>query len=470
VLFATPRLVVAGLAGDSGKTLVSLGVAAALKARGVDVAPFKKGPDYIDAAWLGAATGRPGRNLDTWLQGPEALGEVLARGEGADLALVEGNRGLFDGKDAAGTHSTAELAKSLDAPVVLVVDVTKVTRTVAALVLGCRALDPQVPLAGVVLNRVATERQERIIRQALEDAGAPPVLGAVPRLGSGEDPLPGRHLGLVTASEHPATRDAVDTARRLVGGHVDLDRVLEIAGEARPVELPDRPRPERGGPVRIGVLRDEAFSFYYPENLEALEELGAELTFFSALAGDPLPDVDALYVGGGFPELYAARLAANRELRGSLRAGVAAGLPVYAECGGLMYLAKELVTDGAAHPMAGVLDLVVEQTPRPRGHGYVEGTVERPNPFFAKGTGLRGHEFHYSRPVDGAGRGATVLALERGTGLGDGRDGIVAGRVWASYVHLHALGTPSWAPALVGLARTYQGERRSRSEVSAACG
>jgi cobyrinic acid a,c-diamide synthase len=198
VRFTTPRLVVAGLSGDSGKTLVSLGIASALRKRGVDVAPFKKGPDYIDAAWLGAATGRPGRNLDTFLQGPEALGAILARGgcdESKGLALVEGNRGLFDGSDAAGTHSTAELAKRLGAPVVLVVDATKSTRTVAALVLGCRALDPDVPLAGVVLNRVATPRQERVIREALEQAGGPPVLGAVPRIG--EDPLPGRQVAAV---------------------------------------------------------------------------------------------------------------------------------------------------------------------------------------------------------------------------------------------------------------------------------
>ena len=463
--FTTPRLVVAGLSGDSGKTLAALGIAGALKARGVDVAPFKKGPDYIDAAWLGAATGRAGRNLDTFLQGPEALGAILAHGASSDLALVEGNRGLFDGGDAAGTHSTAELAKRLNAPIVLVVDVTKATRTVAALVLGCRALDPDVPLAGVVLNRVATPRQERVIRDALAGAGGPPVLGALPRID--DDPLPGRHLGLVTAAEHPRTQESIGTAARLAETHLDLEALLEIAGGATAVELPERERPSKGSPVRVGVLRDEAFSFYYPENLEALEELGGELVFFSALAGDSLPDVDALYVGGGFPELYAAALAANRALTESLRAAVASGMPVYAECGGLMYLAKELIADGVSHPMAGVLDLVVEQTSRPHGHGYVEGTVDRANPFFETGAALRGHEFHYSRPQGGADRSPTVVGLGRGTGLGDGRDGIVRGRVWASYLHLHALGTPAWAPGLVGLARTW---RRERPEISAACG
>jgi cobyrinic acid a,c-diamide synthase len=476
VRFTTPRLVVAGLSGDSGKTLVTLGVAAALRGRGVDVAPFKKGPDYIDAAWLGAATGRPGRNLDTYLQGPEALGAILARGacgESAGLALVEGNRGLFDGLDAAGSHSTAELAKAIEAPIVLVVDVTKTTRTVAALVLGCRALDPEVPLAGVILNRVATARQERVIRDALEHAGGPPVLGAVPRIADEAGPLPGRHLGLLTAAEHPGAPDAIASCAQLIEAHVDLDRLLEIAGSAPAIELPEREPARKGPPVRIGVLRDEAFSFYYPENLEALEELGAELVFFSALAGDPLPDVDALYVGGGFPEVYAGRLAAGRALGESLRTAVDDGLPVYAECGGLMLLSRELVIDGVSHPMTGVLDLAIEQTPKPRGHGYVEGTIEVANPFFETGTRIRGHEFHYSRPRDGQAPPATVLALERGTGLGNGRDGIVdgpGGRVWASYLHVHALGTPKWAPALVGLARTRRGERRETSEISAACG
>jgi cobyrinic acid a,c-diamide synthase len=465
VRLETPRLVVAGLSGDSGKTLIALGVARALRSRGITVAPFKKGPDYIDAAWLGAATGRPGRNLDTFLLEPDALGEALARGAGTDVALVEGNRGLFDGLDAAGTHSTAELARRLDAPILLVVDVTKATRTVAATVLGCRALDPDVPLAGVVLNRVATSRQEAVIRGALVYAGAPPVLGAVPRLGG--DPLPGRHLGLVTAAEHPRTEEPIETAARLAEAHIDLDGLLEIARRAPAVELPERERPRSGPPVRIGILRDEAFSFYYPENLEALEELGAELAFFSALAGEGLPEVDAVYIGGGFPELYAARLADNQGLRESLRAAIDDGLPVYAECGGLMYLARELVTDGVAYPMAGVLDLVVEQTPRPYGHGYVEGTVEGTNPFFATGSRLRGHEFHYSRPRAGESRTSTVVGLERGTGLGQGRDAIVTGRVWASYLHLHALGTPEWAPGLVSLARTHARERR---EIPAACG
>jgi cobyrinic acid a,c-diamide synthase len=462
---STPRLIVAGLAGDSGKTLVALGLARALARRGRAVAPFKKGPDYIDAAWLGAAVGGVGRNLDTFFMPPEAIGEALRRGTGADLMLVEGNRGLHDGFDTSGSHSTAELAKLLRAPVILVVDVTKMTRTAAALVIGCQALDPRVTVAGVVLNRVATARQERVIRGALEEISAPPVLGALPRLQG--DPLPGRHLGLVTAAEHPRREEALDRAAEAVEAHLDLDALLEVAATAPPLEFPDRAPVAPGSRVRVGVFRDAAFSFYYPENLEALEEAGAELVAISPLSDRSLPAVDALYLGGGFPEVHAERLAGNRPIRDAVRSAVQRGVPVYAECGGLMYLARELVVEGTTFPMAGALDLVLTQTPRPQGHGYVVARVDRPNPFFAEDACLRGHEFHYSRVDGGDDRTRTVLQLERGQGVENGRDGVVTGRVFASYLHLHALGTPAWAPSLLAQARTYQRERLAATAVPA---
>jgi cobyrinic acid a,c-diamide synthase len=451
----TPRLVIAGLAGDSGKTLVSSGLARLWTARGLSVAPFKKGPDYIDAAWLGAATRRPGRNLDTFLMTSQAIGEALARGAArADVAVVEGNRGLFDGLDAEGSHSTAELAKLIRAPVVLVVDVAKSTRTVAAMVVGCRVLDGALNLAGVVLNRVGSARHEQVIRDAIAAAGGPPVLGAIPRLQDG--PFPGRHLGLLTAAEHPAREQALDAAAELVGSHVDVEALLACARSAPAVELPSREPMPPTLLSRIAVLRDEALSFYYPENLEALEEAGAELSYVSPLAAEGLPPVDAVYVGGGFPEVHAERLSRNARLQNHLRKAASAGIPIYAECGGLMYLAKELRVDGVGHPMAGVLDLTVEHTSRPQGHGYVSALVDRMNPFFERGAQLHGHEFHYSRVLGGSAISASVVRLERGTGLGDGRDGIVAGNVWASYFHIHALGTRSWAPAFVALAREYR--------------
>jgi len=457
MLLSTPRLIVAGLAGDSGKTLVALGLARAFSSRGLDVSPFKKGPDYIDAGWLGSAAGSPGRNLDTFLMSPKALGTALGRGMPADLVLIEGNRGLFDGLDASGSHSTAELAKLLAAPVVLVVDVTKMTRTTAALVKGCTALDPEVNLAGVVLNRVGTARQEKVIREAIRHAAGPPVLGAIPRLD--DDPLPGRHLGLVTAVEHPQRDDTLEYIEHLVRSRVDLDALFDIARSAPQTSLPDGATPPSGSPVRIGVFRDEALSFYYPENLEALEQAGADLVTVSPLDDRTLPEVDALYFGGGFPEVHVERLAGNRPMREAVKAAAADGMPIYAECGGLMFLARELIVDGSSHPMAGVLDLVVEQAARPQGHGYVVAEVDHDNPFFPQGTQLRGHEFHYSRVIAAADSAVTALRLNRGQGVGGGRDGLVKGRVWASYVHLHALGTPSWATSLADLARIYRQER-----------
>jgi cobyrinic acid a,c-diamide synthase len=447
----------AGLGGDSGKTLVSLGLARSLCQRGLQVRAFKKGPDYIDAAWLEAATGSPCRNLDTFLMTEAAIKASAASAAGADFLLIEGNRGLFDGSDARGTHSTAELAKLLGAPVVLVVDVTKMTRTTAALVLGCRHLDPDLRLAGVILNRVGTARQEKLIRRAVEDATGIPVIGAVPRLG-GDDPLPSRHLGLVTAAEHPERDRAVAISASAVSEHVDLDRVLALGRRATPLSVPSAAPVSRRAPLSIAYFNDEAFSFYYPENLEALEAAGATLVPVSPRA-EELGRVDGLYIGGGFPEAHASRLAESTAFASSLRAGVEAGLPVYAECGGLMYLASELVADGVSYPMAGVLDLVVNQTPRPQGHGYEVVRIDRDNPFFATGTELKGHEFHYSHVVAGSDLERAVGKVCRGTGLGDGRDGLVAGRVWASYLHLHGMATPGWADGFLSLAARFVEQR-----------
>lgn len=469
----TPRLVVAGLAGGTGKTLVTLGLVRALARSGRRVLPWKKGPDFIDAAWLGAAATLPGRNLDTFLMDHEAILGSLGRatregGESSrDVIVVEGNRGLFDGLDVQGSHSTARLAQLIGAPVVLVVDATKTTRTVAALVLGCQKLDPAVDLRGVILNRVGTRRQQALISDAVRAATGLDVLGAIPRLP--KRPLLDRHLGLVTSVEHPNIEQVLDGLADLVTEHVNLARVEELAREARPLasaclarglvattnthhgEEPSAapPRPD----VRIGVLRDRAFSFYYPENLEALEVAGAELVFLSPLADTDVPDVDAVYAGGGFPEEYASELAHNGRFREQLRRRIEEGMPVWAECGGLAYLARTLLREGTAYPMVGAIPAVVEQNATPRGHGYVQARVDRPNPFLPEGTELRGHEFHYTQLKSDSTKLQTALQLERGTGLGHGRDGIVEGRVFATYMHVHALGAPGWATRVVEAAR-----------------
>jgi cobyrinic acid a,c-diamide synthase len=460
-----PRIVVAGLAGDAGKTLLAAGLARALARDGRRVAAFKNGPDFIDAAWLGAAAGSPGRNLDTYLMPQATIAASLrSAARSADVAIVEGKRGLFDGVDARGTHSTAQLAKLLGAPVVLVVNAAKVTRTISALVLGCKALDPGLPLAGVVLNRIGTSRQEAVVRRALADDTGVPVLGAIPRLDGA--PLPSRHLGLVCAAEHPGRDAAIEALADAVRRHVEVERVLEAAATAPDVEAGETaaPAPEAGARVRVGVLRDAAFSFYYPENLEALQAAGAELVFLSPLADRELPAVDAIYAGGGFPEEHAAALSANEPFRAALAAALARGLPAWAECGGLMYLAQTLVRDGVEHPMVGALPIVVEHTARPQGHGYAAATVDGWNPFFPVGTRLLGHEFHHSRLVSSTGFD-TALAVERGAGFGGGRDGLVVGGTVATYLHLHASATPGWAPAVVRAARRFaRGGRTRRAE------
>jgi cobyrinic acid a,c-diamide synthase len=456
-----PRVVVAGLAGDSGKTLVSLGLVRALGSKNLKVAPFKKGPDFIDAAWLGVASGEPGRNLDTFLMPEKAiLGSLARAGLWADVAVIEGNRGLFDGMDAGGTHSTAKLGKLIGAPVVLVLDCTKSTRTVAAQVMGCQVMDPDVEIAGVILNRVGTSRQESVIREAVSAACGVPVLGAIPRL-LGEF-LPSRHLGLVTAMEHPRAQEALERVAEAVRQHVDIKAVLDIARRAADLEGEVVPPDEPGiaKHVRIGVLRDAAFSFYYPENIEALERAGAELISISPLEDQDLPDVDALYAGGGFPEVYAARLSANRRFCERLASEIADGLPVWAECGGLMYLSRALSTDEVTYHMVGALPVVVEQTEKPQGHGYMQVRVDADNPFFEKGTELRGHEFHYSRLEAMDPTLETVLSVRRGEGLGGGRDGIRVDRVLAAYTHLHALGSPDWATNFV---RAAAGRKESRA-------
>jgi len=469
-----PRLVVAGISGDSGKTLVSLALLLGARDRGWLVRAFKKGPDYIDAAWLTWASGSPARNLDTFLAGADGVTQAFARhavraaGQtiGA-VSIIEGNRGLFDGMDAEGTHSTAVLAKLLKAPVVLVLNVRKMTGTAAALVRGCQALDPDLRVAGVILNQVAGRRHETVAREAIERTCGVPVVGAVPRL---DEPslLPGRHLGLVTPLEHPSIERVAGVLRRVASEHLDLDRILQISTASGaddevvpPVEHADVPA-VLSPPITIGYLSDSAFSFYYPENLEALEARGATLVPLSSLAGGPLPsDLAALYIGGGFPETHAATLEDNRPLLDSLRASAARGLPIYAECGGLMLLARTVTWQGRRHTMAGVLPVDVEVLAAPQGHGYVVLSVDRPNPFFAAGQEIRGHEFHYSR-VSGA-MPDTACAVLRGMGCGGGRDALMANRVWASYAHVHAAGLPEWADGMIRAAREHQAKAGDRA-------
>ncbi len=459
-----PRLVVAALRGGSGKTTLTLGLIQALAGRGLAVAPFKKGPDYIDPFWLGAAAGHACRNLDPFLLGRrQVLDSFGYHSRGRDVAVVEGNRGLFDGLDAAGSYSTAELAKLLSAPVALVVDCSMASRTVAAVVLGCQRFDPELNLAGVILNPVANRRQEGVIRRAIADSTGLPVLGAVPRL---DLDMPERHMGLVPPQEHHRVAEALATAAKSVAAHVDLEALLAIMKAAPPWPHPGPPQglfppaPASPGPA-IGVVRDPAFGFYYPENLEALANHGARLVFCSALGDERLPRVDALYLGGGFPETHARELSANQSFRASLRAAAEAGLPIYAECGGLMYLGRNIVADGQAWPMAGVfpLDFIMEK--KPQGHGYTNCRVIGQNPFLPLGCEFRAHEFHYSNPRWLCQEGCEmVFEVLRGRALQGQDGGILYKNTLGTYHHVHALGLKEWAPGMVAAAS------RRRSQVS----
>jgi len=457
-----PRLTIAGLGGDTGKTSISVGLCRAWQKKGYKVIPFKKGPDYIDMGWLSRGAGHPCYNFDLFLMSKDqVLSSFALNTKQAEIAVIEGNRGLYDGMDIEGSVSTAELAKLLQSPVVLIVDCTKVTRTVAALVLGCQLFDPDVPIKGVILNRLGGGRHEALIRKSIERFCRLPVVGAIPRLS--HITFPGRHLGLVPPQEHPEAEDAIATAAEIVKKYLDLRTLWEIAREASPLEVTPPPTPPpRGGRaregVRIGIIRDTAFQFYYQENIEALKRAGAELIEFSALTDDLPSQIDVLYIGGGFPETHAAALSANEKLRQAIKKAAEDGLPIYAECGGLMYLSDELTWEGKTYPMAGVLPISVGVSKKPQGHGYTIIEVDAPNPYFKTGQILYGHEFHYSHILNMVEKDGVHFAfkMKRGQGVINKMDGLCYKNVLATYTHLHALGTREWVDGIINMAAAYK--------------
>ena len=492
-----PRIIIAALRGGSGKTILSIGLIAALNKAGHAIAPFKKGPDYIDAGWLALAAGRPCYNLDSFLLNEaDNLKSFFSHCTSHELAVIEGNRGLYDGIDLAGSTSTAELAKLLKAPVLLCVDCTKITRTMAAVVAGCCRFDSDVMIKGVILNRVANARHEQKLRDSIEHYCSLPVLGAIPKLG--RQHFPERHLGLVPSAEHQWATGAIEAVTRIAEQHLDLPAIEAIArrapglkaeGGSRNGEWGRRKaekkrgikdkgtaaRTEVGGQTkselairdlqpkpRIGIIKDSAFQFYYPENIEALQLHGAEVVFISPLKDTVLPELDGLYIGGGFPETHARQLAANRSFCRRLKARAEEGLPIYAECGGLMYLGEKLVLEKKSYPMVGIFPLVFDFFKRPQGHGYVVAEVAHENPYFPVGSEIRGHEFHYSRASEWTGpEDALVFRMQRGAGIQGDRDGLVYKNVLATYIHIHAIGTPGWGEALVSNAIKFQAKRCS---------
>ncbi len=514
-----PRIIIAALRGGSGKTILSIGIIAALRKLNKTIAPFKKGPDYIDAGWLALAAGQSCYNLDSFLLSQEDnLHSFLYHSEDRSISIIEGNRGLFDGIDLEGSTSTAELAKLLRCPVVLCVDCTKITRTMAAVVMGCSLFDPDVMVKAVILNRVANLRHEKKLRDSIEHYCGMPVLGAIPKLD--QQHFPERHLGLVPTAEHDWATDAIEAIANIAEQHLDLKAILKISQQAPGLKTDDRGQRsevrgrgaesrdlngelvcqnsaggirksvtrysrrekqssyqvsriqhrasstedpvsgiEKPGP-RIGIIRDSAFQFYYPENIDALSDEGAEVVFVSPLKDRELLDLDALYIGGGFPETHAEKLAANKSFSHQLKALADNGFPIYAECGGLMYLGEELILEGNSYSMVGILPVAFDFYKKPQGHGYTIVTVEGENPYYDVGTEIRGHEFHYSRVSNWTGaQSDLVFRMKRGAGIHKDRDGIVYKNVLATYTHIHALGTPGWATALVRNAVEFRNSR-----------
>ena len=449
------RILISAAHKSSGKTTVTIGLCAALRARGLAVQPFKKGPDYIDPMWLTAASGRDCDNLDFYLMGHDEMRATFARRmRGADVGIIEGNKGLYDGLDLDGSNSNAALARLLDSPVVLVIDARGMTRGIAPLILGYQAFEPGVRIAGVILNQLGGSRHESKLRAVIEHYTDVPVVGAVhhdDRLGIVE-----RHLGLMPSNELSEAHPRIGAIADIVTQSVDLDRLLQIAREApalAPLPAPTVASSAVAGsatPVRLAIAHDAAFGFYYPGDLEALRNAGAELVPFDTLRDTRLPAADALFIGGGFPETQMEQLEANRALRRDIRDAIERGMPAYAECGGLMYLSRSLRWGDRRCEMVGVIPADTVMHDRPMGRGYVRLRETGRGPWpSTTGAEVRAHEFHYSS-LENVDTGLEyAYEVLRGSGVDGHHDGIVYKNLLACYTHMRHLTSNPWAERFV---------------------
>jgi cobyrinic acid a,c-diamide synthase len=449
------RMLISAAHKSSGKTMVSIGLCAALAARGHDVQPFKKGPDYIDPMWLGQAAGRPCRNLDPYLMEHDDLVATFVR-HNAEVNLVEGNKGLYDGLALDGSNSNAALAKLLDLPVVLVIDARGMTRGIAPLILGYQAFDREVNIAGVILNNLGGSRHESKLRSVIEHYTDVPVIGAVhhdARLSIDE-----RHLGLMPSNESHVATAIIKQISEAVAEQVDLNRLLELTSK-NSLTVPHKAEVSAlplGEKVRIGIARDRAFGFYYPDDLDALEAAGAELVTFDALRDSRLPPVDALFIGGGFPETSAAELEANTSLRAEIKQAIENGMPAYAECGGLMYLSRSIEYLGRNYQMVGAIPGDVKMNAKPVGRGYVHLREDDAHPWprpNVPAKQIKAHEFHYSSIENLPANSQFAYHVERGYGIDGKRDGLIVHNLLASYAHLRTIGSCYWATRFVAFIR-----------------
>ncbi|MFP5350406.1 MAG: cobyrinate a,c-diamide synthase [Gammaproteobacteria bacterium] len=448
------RILISAAHKSSGKTTITIGLCAALRARGLAVQPFKKGPDYIDPMWLSAASGRDCDNLDFYLMGHDEITATFARRmHGADIGIIEGNKGLYDGLDLDGSNSNAALARLLDSPVVLVIDARGMTRGIAPLILGYQAFEPGVRIAGVILNQLGGSRHESKLRAVIEHYTDVPVMGAVhhdDRLGIVE-----RHLGLMPSNEVNEAQTRIAAIAEVVARSIDLDRLLQIAAAAPalvqpPVRSTIASPPSRPDRIRLAIARDAAFGFYYPGDLEALRAAGAELVPFDTLRDARLPTADALFIGGGFPETQMERLAANRALRRDIHDAIERGMPAYAECGGLMYLSRSLRWGERRCEMVGVIPADTVMHDRPMGRGYVRLRETGRGPWpSSTGVEVRAHEFHYSSLENIDPNLEYAYEVLRGSGVDGRHDGIVYNNLLACYAHMRHLASNPWAERFV---------------------
>ena len=473
-----PRLLISATQKSSGKTTFSLGLLAHLVSKGMKVGAFKKGPDYIDPMWLKSASAKDCCNLDPFMMGAHGcLESFLIHSDPDQFSLIEGNHGLHDGVSLNGSDSSAGLAELLGVTVLLVLDSRGMNRGAAAVVLGMQKMKPRVNIAGVILNRIRSKRQEDKQRIAIEKHCGIPVLGALRE--QGEMTIKERHLGLTTVEESSHVSQLLKDTADLVSTYCDVDAILELFNSAKP--LPEnaeflfkqqvhsekdvnQKRSEEAledssgkQEFRLGVFRDAAFCFYYPDNLDALKRQGAELIYIDALQDQILPDVDGLYLGGGFPESFLTELGANQRLMKELRERVKSGIPLYAECGGLIYLFEKTQYQGQEYPLTGIIEGTIGFQQSPFGTGYMKLESMHETPWFKKGQQIKAHEFHYSKPYGLASEQSCQFKVLRGFGVDGMHDGMLQKNILASYSHIHSLSTPEWARNFSDLSRKYQG-------------
>lgn len=453
------RIFISAAHKSSGKTTLAIGLCAAFRSQGLAVQPFKKGPDYIDPMWLGRAAQHPCHNLDFHtMPHDEILATYHQYIKNADIALIEGNKGLYDGLDLDGSNSNAALAKLLHAPVVLVIDARGMTRGIAPLILGYQNFDPDIQIAGVILNQLGGHRHEQKLRQVIEHYTNVKVLGAVQH----DDKLAivERHLGLVPANEAPQVEEKISLLAKRVLEQTDVAEIIRIARRATPllpVKSPTGTLTALDKTVRLGIARDAAFGFYYTGDLQALSAAGAELVFFDTLNDTTLPPIDGMLLGGGFPEAHMAALEKNTALRNAIQHAIEQGMPTYAECGGLMYLARRITWNNHSHQMVGVIpaDIVMHSKPQGRGYVYLQATGHAPWPIQSNQTDkpVAAHEFHYSSLENLATDTQFAYDVTRGSGIDGKHDGIVYKNLLASYSHLRHSQQSPWASQFVQFIR-----------------